>query len=151
MIRAVNYPKAYSEVYSFINALGKKYIEKVPQRIYETIDKNRVKSYAPIFKANQTITKNSLSKEALALIAALNLQYWCTSKEEKKKLQQIYINNTKAENEKYSYENLFKNTKSNIAKEYEDEQSNEKQALVEYKESPLKKLINKIKKIFKRK
>ena len=150
MIRPLNYPKAYSEVYSFMNALGNKYIEKVPEKIYETIDKNRDKSYTPIYKKNQTITKDSLSKEALALIAALNLQYWCTSTEEKKKLQQIYIDNTKVENEKYSYENLFKNTKA-----YGDEQKSEKvennQSLVEYKESPIRKLINKIKNFFKRK
>jgi len=87
--------KVYSEVYSFINALGSYYIEKLPKDIYETIMKNRDTNYNPKFDKDQILKKDMISHEALALIAGLNLEYWCEDPIEKEKLKKIYINNSK--------------------------------------------------------
>ena len=143
MVSTVKIPKAYSEVYSFINTLGIEYIEKIPNKIYNTIRDNRDKEYNPIYKKEQTIKEGILSYEALCLLSALNLQYWCNDNEEKSLLKQKYIENTKKEQEKYSYDNLFKN-KSKIAENISKEQENT--AMIEYKES----IFTKIKKWFKR-
>ena len=40
-------------------------------------------NYNPEYKVNQKMTNDVISKEALALIAALNLQYWCEDEKEK--------------------------------------------------------------------
>lgn len=143
MVSTVKIPKAYSEVYSFINTLGIEYIEKIPNKIYNTIRDNRDKEYNPIYKKEQTIKEGILSYEALCLLSALNLQYWCNGNEEKSLLKQKYIENTKKEQEKYGYDNLFKN-KSKIAENISKEQENT--AMIEYKES----IFAKIKKWFKR-
>ena len=92
MINSAKIPRAYSEVYSFLNVLGNYYINKIPDAIYDTIKENRDKSYTPIYDKNENITQNSISQEGLALISALNLQYWCNDEEEKTKLKEITIN-----------------------------------------------------------
>ena len=99
MINTVNITRAYSEVYEFINALGEEYIQKIPKRVFETIKNNRDINYSPNFNANIPLKEGQISHEALALIAALNLEYWCQSEEEKKELKQIYVNNSKKEEE----------------------------------------------------
>ena len=145
MINIVKIPRAYSEVYSFINTLGMEYIEKIPNKIYNTIKDNRDKEYNPVFKKEQTLKEGLLSHEALCLLSALNLQYWCNDNEEKNLLKQKYIENTKKEQEKYSYDNLFKN-KSKIVENISNEQ--EHTEMIKYKESIFLRIKNWFKRIF---
>lgn len=149
MINIANTSRAYSEVYEFINSLGNEYKNKLPKKIYLTIQENRDKNYIPKYETNQSVDSNTFSKEALALISALNLQYWCEDAEEKERLKKVYTENQKLENEKYSYEKLFKNNKTD--KQNQEEQQNEDVQMIEYKEENIfQKLINRIKNIFKR-
>lgn len=143
MINIVNTARAYSEVYEFINSLGNEYKDKLPKRIYLTIQDNRDKNYIPKYEVNQSIDSNTFSKEALALISALNLQYWCEDAEEKERLKKVYTENQKLENEKYSYENLFKNNKTE--EQIQEEQQSENVQMIEYKEENVfQKVFNKI-------
>lgn len=153
MINSAKIPTAYSEVYSFINALGIDFINKIPVKLYNTIKENRNVNYNPKFEASQKITNSMISQEALSLIAALNLQYWCNNETEKQELKQVYIENTRREEEKYSYENLFKNREksqllNNNIIDSTSQPISEKLSLTEYKESIFKRIINKIKKFF---
>lgn len=84
----------YSEVYNFINALGDEYISKVPVKIYNIFKNKRNKSYNPIFHANQELKDGELSKFSLAIIAVLYTTYWCTNIQDKKRLINIYKNNS---------------------------------------------------------
>lgn len=84
----------------------------------------------------------------MVIIAMLNYQYWCPNKKVKDDLYKTYLsNNDKYQKEiekKYSVDNLFKN-KNNITQVYNE---GENVAMVEYKESVFKRIINKIKNIF---
>ncbi len=115
MVNTANIPRAYSEVYSFINTLGDNYKNKIPKKLYENIEKGRDVNYNPRYDINQKVDKKTFSHEGLALIAALNLQYWCDDEEEKKELKETYLNNTKIERKKQeeemSPENLFKTSR----------------------------------------
>ena len=143
MINSAKMPKAYSEVYSLINALGDSYINKIPNSIYNTIKIERDINYNPKYESRKTILVNNISYEGLSLISAINLQYWCNDQLEKNKLKEIYSNNTKLENEKYNYDNLFK-------KPIESEVT-QSVALVEYKEKFFSKIVKKIKTFLKKK
>lgn len=146
MINIANTSRAYSEVYEFINSLGNEYKNKLPKKVYLTIQDNRDKNYIPKYETNQSVDSNTFSKEALALISALNLQYWCEDVEEKERLKKVYTENQKLENEKYSYENLFKNNK--MEKQIQEEQQSENVQMIEYKEENIFiKFLNKIKTI----
>ena len=150
MINTINVPGAYSEVYAFINILGNDYINKIPTKVYNAIKDNRDINYNPQFNKDQIIEKNDISQEALSLIAALNLQYWCTDLQEKNDLKKAYLDNTKKEDEKYSYENVFKTNENNTTSVINEEKVDNSVAMVEYKESVFVKIKNWIKKFFNR-
>lgn len=146
MVSTIKIPRAYSEVYSFINALGNEYKNKIPSKIYNTIRDNRDKEYNPIIEKDQTIKSGMLSHEALSLISALNLQYWCNDNEEKNILKQKYIENTKKEQEKYSYDNLFKNKQPKVIESTSNEPKHTE--MIEYKESIFTRIKNWFKRTF---
>lgn len=154
MINVVNTNKAYSEVYSFLNTLGEKYISKVPKKIYSVIEEFRDKTYNPQYSINQEVTTNTFSKEALALIVALNLQYFCKDEKEKEELKTTYLKNTEIErereSERYNPDNIFIKKVENIKLEKDDILVAETQ-LVEYKQPKwYHKLFKKILSIFKK-
>lgn len=141
MINPAKIPRAYSEVYSFINSLGNNYIKKIPELIYNKLKNERDVNYNPIYETNKEISDKDISYEGLVLISAINLQYLCDNPLEKEELKKIYINNTRLRNEEFNYGNLFKRS---------DKKENTTQnALVEYRDGFFTKFIDKIKSFFK--
>lgn len=141
---------AYSEVYAFINALGDEYKNKIPEKIYRNIENNRELSYKPVYSRDKALQKGEITREALALIAALNLQYWCKDENTRNELKRKYIENGKLEDEKYN--NIFKKEEQNINefKEIQKQAEFSQVNLVEYKEKWYNKLFNFIKRLLRR-
>ena len=88
----------YSEVYSFVNAMGEEYINKLPKKIYNSIKENRDTSYNPVFRADQELKKGDLSQYAMAIISVFYISYWCNNVEEKNHLKKSFIENSKKKN-----------------------------------------------------
>ncbi len=63
MINVAKIPQAYSEVYSLINALGERYVNKIPKAIYNTLKEERDINYNPIYEANKPISNQDISYE----------------------------------------------------------------------------------------
>lgn len=139
MINVLNTPKAYSEVYEFINVLGDKYKKQIPEELYLNIQSGRDKTYTPEYNINQEVTSSTFSKEAFALISILNLKYWCNDESEVSRLKSVYMKNEELEEEKISPSNIFKTNFQATASSL---------SLVEYKESLWTKLVNKFKSFF---
>lgn len=137
-----------SEVFDCINILGKKYIDKLPEKVYKELEENRDMDYVSKYNKNQGITEDTFSKEALNVLAILDLRYWC-SEEEREQKQKIYYQNMITEEEeakiKYDIENIFKKRKNRDLKEETNTQihSEEEKSLVVQKEN----IFSKIKKI----
>ncbi len=145
MINITNVRRAYSEVYEFINTLGDEYKNKIPEELYIKLKEQRDMNYTPQYDINQENV--NFSNEALSLISAINLQYWCDDSEEKERLKKVYTDNTQKEEQKYSYDNLFK--KSPAKTDEIIEQECEQTQLIEYnQENIFTKLISKLKSIF---
>ncbi len=85
--------KVYSEVYAVLSALNNEYIRKTPRKILDKIEKSRDPSYTPNIDETKPLDEQGLSKEAIAMLAALKLDYWCESEEEKEALRKILIAN----------------------------------------------------------
>lgn len=93
----------YNEVYTFLNILGKEYLDKIPSNIYERIKKERIPNYNIKINYDENIA-DQISEDALAFISYLNLKYWATE-EEKEELMKIYAqNDEKAEKLKKRYD-----------------------------------------------
>lgn len=140
--------QAYSEVCKVLENMPNEYISKIPKKIIKLFETERLENYEPNINKSNPLDKNKLSKKAMVIIAMLNYQYWCPNKKVKDDLYKTYLsNNDKYQREiekKYSVDNLFKN-KNNITQVYNEV---ENVAMVEYKESVFKRIINKIKNIF---
>ena len=76
-------------------ALNDEYITKTPQKILDKINSERDRDYLFFIDENIPLTEQNLSSEAIAMLAALKLDYWCKTKEEKEELEQLLKANDK--------------------------------------------------------
>lgn len=84
---------AYAQVDNFLSLLDEKYVEMIPRHIRYFFKQEKDLNYNTPIVPDIPIKNQNLSTEALALIAYLNLNYWCKDPEEKKKLREIYKKN----------------------------------------------------------
>ncbi len=142
---SVNTRQAYAEIDSFIDLLDEYNKNKIPEKLREYFKNEKDEKYIKKINPNQSIQSQNLKEETLALIAMLNLQYWCENEDEKERLKKIYAQNEKKYQdmiqEKYNIDNIFKKNEEII--ENKQEQKNNMQ-IVEYKNSVLKRIVNKI-------
>ena len=107
--------QAYSELYGFLEYLDEETRNKVPLKLREFFKNEKDNEYYHNMDFVTLLNKHTLKRETLALIALLNLQYWCDDEKEKKRLWNVYNSNEekyqKIIQEKYSVENLFNNKK----------------------------------------
>ena len=137
----------YSEVYQVLNLLGNEYIDKLPKSLFNMLEEKRNINYEPKYTEDLPLNKQNIKKETLSIIALLHLNYWCENVNEKNELNQMFKNNEDRYQDelrkKYDPDNIFKkHIQENIIKN--------EVSLVEYKESIFKRLINKIKSLFRR-
>lgn len=91
---------AYAQVDSFLAMLDEKYVEMVPRNIRYFFKQEMDRTYDKPVVPDVPIKNQNLTDEALALIAYLNLNYWCQDADEKEELKKKYIENE----EKYNNE-----------------------------------------------
>lgn len=139
---------AYSEVYEILNLLEKEYRDRVPQKIIELFEEERLKDYKPEINVNVSLLEQNLQRGTIVLLSILNLNYWCDSEEEKQEiLNELKLNEKELKDleEKYNPDNLFKKKPT-----YQEQPLTEELSIIEYKKSNfIHKLLNKIKKLFK--
>ena len=85
----ISQSQVYAEIYSVLSTLGGQYIRKLPQNILNAIADGRDEQYERKINADMPLEEQNLSKKAIAMLAALKLDYWCENEEEKKALQDI--------------------------------------------------------------
>ena len=143
--------EAYSEIDEFLELITEEEKNQIPQKLRDFFKREKANGYHKGINLNVPIKDQNLKSETLALIALLNLQYWCKDEEEKERLKKIYADNEKKYQdkirEKYNPDNIFKNNKTEVEniKKDNDEDSNQ---LIEYKESIFKKIFTKLLRIF---
>ena len=107
------------------------------------------KTYKYILSPNARLEECQISRKAYAILVVYFKKYFATEIQ-KQKLDVILKNNQiaieKEKREKYGVDNLFKENKL----EQEENKKVEKVEIVPYKESFFKRVLNRIKKIFRR-
>ena len=141
MVISINTRQAYSEVDEFLDIISAENREKVPKYLREFFNKEKDETYIKRIIPSIPIKKQNLKEETLAIIAWLNLEYWCQDKDEKKRLKEVYENNEKKYNElvqvEFSPNEVFKQKEHIIANI----------PIVKKKESKIKRAIVKLKSI----
>lgn len=147
---SLNTRQAYSEIDEFSGLLTEEQRNEIPKKLREFFKEEKDKEYIKSINPSIPIKEQSLKEETLAIIALLNLQYWCKDEEEKNRLKAIYAQNEKKYQdmlyEKYNPNDIFKKKDENIIHNSIEQEKN--MQMIEYKESFIKKIICKIKKIF---
>ena len=143
--------EAYVEVIEILKFMDEKYVERIPQKLKSFFEKNRSKDYVFNLNPNKSLAEQNLKSKTLAILAMLNLNYWCENEEHKQELIKLYSENEKRYQEelreKYNPENIFKTRK--VENKEDKEFVKNEVAMIEYKESIFNKIINKIRKFFK--
>lgn len=154
--------ETYAELDEFIELLDDSDKNKIPNSVRDFFKNEKDKNYKKHIDRNTPIDKQNLKEETLALIALLYLRYICDNEEEKSRLEKIYAENEKKYREelkeKYDSEKALERKneqKDNVNevdghKETIDNAQSESNALMEHKESIFRKIINKLKKFFKK-
>ena len=142
---------AYKQLITILNNMEPEYKEKIPKKLMKLFEENSAEDYEFHLDLTRPLQEQELNSKTLALLAMLNLNYWCETEEEKQELIKHYTENERKYQEelrkKYNTDNIFqKNNRENKQEEITEEQV----ALVEHKESIIRRLINKIKSIFHR-
>ena len=142
----------YSEVYSVLKILGKKYIDKIPNSLYNMIQENKLETYNPTYTLETDLNEQNIKRESISMIALMHLNYWCNSENEKNELKKIFKENDgkykERIREKYNPDNLF--NKKNIETEKITENV-ENTEIIKYKEETFfKRILRKIVNFFKK-
>jgi uncharacterized protein YdaT len=121
------------------------YIQKLPENFLDLIATERDKKYKVNINSNLPLENQELLEDTINILAMLNLEYWYNN-DEKNMLKQLLASNEQDYqnfiNEKYNPDNLFKKRTHHTEQVLEN-------AMIEYKESFIIKIINRIKNIFK--
>lgn len=108
--------ETYSEICEFLGLIGNKYVSKIPSKLVQLFEENQSKDYIPHINPNIPIKEQSLKEDTLAIIALLNLIYWCEDEDEINRLKEIYRSKENIYQEKlkeqFNTNNIFKNKQS---------------------------------------
>jgi len=143
-----NIRQAYSEVDEFLSLLSEQERNKIPENLREIFRQEKDKDYIKGINPSIEIKDQNLLEETLAIIAMLNLNYICEDEEEKARLREVYANNEK------KYQDIFQvDFNADEVFGTKDEyftQKLEEQIIVPVKENIFQKIINKIKRLFRK-
>lgn len=144
---------AMAEVIYYLKGIRQEDVDKIPKKFIQFLNENASKEYICNFDYNRPLKELNILDETRGIIGMICYNYWCVTEQQKElylnKLSQNEQQYQEILHEKYNLDNLFKNRKQ----EYVEETQNivNEVAMVEYRGSTLKKVINKIKYFFIRK
>jgi len=158
--------EAYVEVLEILENMDAYYKEKIPLNVRKHLKENASTEYKFYINLSKPLEEQNLNDITKNILATFNLEYWCETEEEKQKWESIYSRNKEKYeqelNKKYNLDNIFTKRKEQILKKrIEDKKLEEKRIqeeiamleaarleIVEYEETLLEKIINKLKSFF---
>ncbi|MBR0427550.1 MAG: hypothetical protein IJK18_05070 [Clostridia bacterium] len=141
--------KSLTEVYEVIKRFSEYEYNKIPKETIDVIVKNKDNEYNWKYDDSKSLLEQSLSREAIAILSYINLEY-LLSGEKRNLMEEIYkMNERKLEQKKselYKTDELFKNR--NIVENEEAQIKENNVSLIEVKENIFTKFIKRIKNFF---
>ena len=107
---------AYAEVLEILSFTHNSLTSKIPQKLISIFENNALSTYEHHLDRTIPLENQNISSETATLITLISLNYWCESEEEKNEIKAILSENEKLREEelrrKYSYDNIFNNSKN---------------------------------------
>ena len=124
---------AYAEVMQVLKYFDRNLVMKIPVELLEYFKEHQKKDLIVNIDKEDIFNKNNISKDALSLLAYIDMEYWA-NEEEKRELKKVYMENEKKHqielSEKYEYNNIFNNKKEI---DMNEKVENEEKSMIEYK------------------
>lgn len=141
---------AYNELLEIFKRLDPNLVSKIPSQIINYFEENKLPDYSFKYNDDLAITEQNISDTTKAILAALDLNYWCNNTQEQEALIDKYSKNTELYNDilqvSFDVETAFKHQASHPNQS--DNVSDSK--LVEYTPSVFKKFTNFILSLFRK-
>lgn len=143
------FANAYTEVYEILNCLDKDEYNKIPVELIEVFEENRNLDYEYEVNEEQDLTKQPMLIETKAILLNIFRDYLATPEQSQKIKQWLQVDREYLEKEKQKKygNNVFE---KNVKKECNADKLDVQLPIEIKKKSIFQKIINKLKKIFKR-
>ena len=139
--------RAYSELYAILQMLGKEYIDKIPEKIYKSIETRKDDTYNPIYNDMEEVLEGRVKRKTVSMLALLDYNYFSTSETDRMYMRYILEENeSKYTKEKKDYRIVGINEENvNSISDMNDLNIGlNRNEMIEYKESGIKKIFNNI-------
>lgn len=146
---SVEFSEGITETLDILKHMENSYIEKIPRKFMAFLENNKSTNYISNLDHSKKVNEMILKEKTKDILAIIYMKYWCTEEEKHSYNELLQENEKKYQDElrkKYNVDNIFQKT-NQFEKTMQNNITNNV-AIVEYKESIFKKLINKIKNIF---
>ena len=137
---SLEYANAYSEVLEVLRNMSESDINKIPNDMIEMFKENSNKLHDFRYDFNKNFKEQNISKRAKMILAILFRDYWASPSQKEIIVARQNFERDRIEmqkQEKYNINNIFK--KNEIKKDIKTEEIQ----ITNYKESIIKKIINK--------
>ena len=85
--------RAYSELYAILQMLGKEYIDKIPEKIYKSIESRKDDTYNPIYNDMEEVLEGRVKRKTVSMLALLDYNYFSTSETDRMYMRYIFEEN----------------------------------------------------------
>lgn len=150
---SIEYANAYTEVLEILSKMSKNDYNKIPRDMIQVFEIYSNKEYSFEYDFKKDFDQQGISKRAKLILAILFRDYWANDNQREKIIAKQNYDRQKLEEEKRKIYNtdIFKNKENNIETDGIDNISEQVNMVqYEHKESIIKKIINKLKSIFRK-
>ncbi len=137
-----------SETLDILNHVQEIYVNKIPKKFMNFLKENQSRDYISNLDYTKKLTDMKLCENTKNILAIIYMNYWCSPQEKSEYVKLLKENQKKRKHEvweKYNPDNLFKNQQQTQI--IEENLQTENTAMMEHKESLLKRIMNKIKRL----
>lgn len=144
------YSNAYKEVLVVLNNLVQEDYQKIPKEYIKFLEDNCTKNYVFEYDLSKPFNEQVLLEDSKYILFGFFQNFGATDKQKEKieSFKSNYYNKFEEEKrDKYNPNDLFKSREN---KTYREQNEENEMYMITYKESFVKKIINKIRRVFKR-
>lgn len=112
--------KRLVEIEYILRKLEDEYIKKIPQEIWDYIEKNKDKNYIFKYDDSKNLLEQNLNIDTISILTYINIEYLLDEKQKMEMIEFLRKDEAIAEQEKaklYNTEDLFKNKKESKQRE----------------------------------
>lgn len=140
------YAEAFVEVLDILKHMKTSDSAKVSNKFIDFLEENASKEYICNLDYTKNLIEMDLKQETIGLLALMYEKFWCPEEEKQDLINIFYINEQKHQEElmeKYNPDKLFEKKEKDVIESKENTPQ-----IIEEKETILKRIIDKIKLIF---